>query len=227
MDRDTGFTPNEENARQTMNSSRSAPATTPTNTQRDRERSIERSRDIDGNTSIDTRRSGQSLIRGATANPFLLMQRIADDMEQLFDNFGFPRLGLGASPTVASRIDRDPWHDVTSIKHSAWTPQVETFRRGEKLVVRADLPGLRKEDVKVEVADSVLTISGERRDELEDNTDGYYRTERRYGQFFRAVSLPDGVNGEQCDALFKDGVLEISLVAPKELERKAKQIPVH
>jgi HSP20 family protein len=227
MERDTGFNPNEENARQGLNTGRSATAAASTTQPSDRERSIEKSRDIGGHTTNDTRRSSQSLIRGATVNPFLLMQRMADDMDQLFDNFGFPRLGLGLSPAISSRIDHDPWHDITSTKHAAWTPQVETFRRGEKLVVRADLPGLRKEDVKVEVADGVLAISGERRDELEDNSDGFYRTERHYGQFYRAVSLPDGATGEQCEAHFKDGVLEITLLAPKEVERKAKQIPVH
>jgi HSP20 family protein len=73
----------------------------------------------------------------------------------------------------------------------------------------------------------LLTISGERSEEHEENRDEFYRTERSYGRFSRTVPLPEGVNEEQCDATFKDGVLEITLPAPKLVERKAKQIPIH
>ena len=66
---------------------------------------------------------------------------------------------------------------------------------------------------------------GERSDEHEDNREGYYVTERSYGQFYRAVPLPEGVSGDQCEATFKDGVLEVTLKAPKE-EQKAKQIEI-
>lgn len=128
-------------------------------------------------------------------------------MERLFDDFGLGRSALG-------------------LAQAAWSPQVETFRRGDQFVVRADLPGLKKEDVKVEVEDGRLTISGERCEEHEENEDNSYRTERSYGRFYRSFSLPEGVTDEQCEATFKDGVLEVTLKAPKRPEQTARQIHV-
>jgi len=151
---------------------------------------------------------------------------MADDMDRLFENFGLGRMGFGLGPTLGGEIDRDLWRGASVLDQPIWAPQVETFRRGDKLVVRADLPGLSKDDVKVEVEDGVLAISGERREEHEENRDDSYRSERTYGQFYRAIPLPDGVNDSQCDATFKDGVLEVTVGVPKQQERKAKNIPV-
>jgi HSP20 family protein len=107
-----------------------------------------------------------------------------------------------------------------------WMPQIETRRRGDDLVVHADLPGLRKEDVHVEVDDGILTISGERSHEHEDERDDYYRSERSYGQFYRAIPLPEGVDENACEATFKDGVLEVSIPLPKQQEKKAKEVQI-
>jgi len=178
--------------------------------QPDQEHAVETRRDADRSTSI-SRQPQPSQLRGVTASPFWLMRRMAEDVDQLLQDFGFGA-GLGRAGFSTERAQ--------------WSPQVETFHRGDKLVVRADLPGLKKEDVKVEIDNDVLTLSGERSDEHEENRDGYYRSERSYGQFYRAVPLPEGVNSDQCEASFKDGVLEVTLGAPKEQERKAKQIQV-
>jgi len=78
----------------------------------------------------------------------------------------------------------------------------------------------------VEVDNGILAISGERREENEENRDNLFRSERTYGQFYRAIPLPDGVSGDKCDATFRDGVLEVSLPAPKDQERKSRQIQV-
>jgi HSP20 family protein len=158
-------------------------------------------------------------------SPFSLMQRLADDMDQLFSEFGFGR-GLSVSPWSAPRVSSGLFGRGSALEPAVWSPQVETFRRGDKFIVRADLPGLKKDDVKVEVEDDVLTISGERTDEHEENRDGFYRSERSYGQFYRAIPLPEAVDPDQCDASFKDGVLEVSFRAPKESERKSKQISI-
>ena len=80
--------------------------------------------------------------------------------------------------------------------------------------------------VRVEVDDDVLTISGERRNEQRDERDGYFRSERSYGSFFRAIPLPDGVRADQCEAEFNDGVLEISLPAQKQRDRNSRQIQI-
>ena len=111
-------------------------------------------------------------------------------------------------------------------RSSAWAPQLETFRRGDNLVVRADLPGLRKEDVEVEIDNGVLTISGERTEEQVEQRDDYYRSERSYGRFHRALPLPEGISGETCEATFKDGVLEVTLPMPRQAERQARKISI-
>lgn len=180
-------------------------------------------RERDRSTEVGRRRGGSPAYGSAYAgaSPFALMRRMADDMDRLFENFGFGR-GLGLGPSVLA----DSWRDVPAQSRSAWAPQVETFRRGDTLVVRADLPGLSREDVDVEVEDGILAISGERSDEHRDERDDYFVSERSYGSFYRAIPLPEGVTGEQCDATFRDGVLEVTFPAPKEGERKAKRIEV-
>ena len=100
-----------------------------------------------------------------------------------------------------------------------WSPQIETFEREGQLVVRADLPGLKKDDVNVEITDDAITISGERRNEDEERREGYYRSERSYGSFFRSIPLPEGVNAEDANATFNNGVLEITMQAVKETNR--------
>ena len=157
--------------------------------------------------------------RGALSDPFTLMQRMSADMDRLFEQFGF-----GSSLTGSSLAS--PSFGGSSLGSGGWSPQIETVRRGDEIVIRADVPGVRKEDLHVELDDGVLTLSGERRSENEENRDGYYRSERSYGQFERAIALPDGVEADQCKASFTDGVLEVTLPAPKEQQRKAKRIEI-
>lgn len=191
----------------------------------DQERAIRTNRERDQSAEV-VRRRGTTPAYGspyATTSPFTLMRRMADDMDRLFENFGFGR-GLGLAPSLLGTADT--WRDVPALAPTTWAPQVETFRRGDKLVVRADLPGLSKDDVQVEVDDGVLAISGERSEEHRDERDDYFVSERSYGRFYRAIPLPEGVSGEQCDATFKDGVLEVSFPAPKEGEKKAKRVQI-
>src|SRR5688572_32690525 len=103
---------------------------------------------------------------------------------------------------------------------SLWTPQIETFQRGNEFVVRADLPGLTKDDVKVDVTEDSITLQGERREEHEEDREEYYRSERTYGSFYRVVPLPEGAITDSAKAEFNNGVLEIVLQAPpKEVSR--------
>ena len=160
---------------------------------------------------------------GGAGSPFSLMRRMAEDMDRIFGDFGFsPSFGL--SPLVPPLLGQG--RGLTSGGLRAWAPQLETFRRGDKLVVRADLPGLRKEDVNVEVDDGMLTISGQRSEEEVENRDDFYRSERSYGEFYRALPLPENMTGESCEATFKDGVLEVTLPLPKQQERKPRRIDV-
>jgi HSP20 family protein len=89
--------------------------------------------------------------------------------------------------------------------------------------VRADLPGLKKEDVNIELTDDSLAIEGERREEREEDREGYYRSERTYGSFHRVVPLPEGAIPETAKATFNNGVLEVVLQAPpREVSRKRR-----
>lgn len=178
-------------------------------------------------TGVARRGGGGAVQGGGFGSPFTLMQRMADDMDRLFEQFGFGRSGLGLAPLGRSALDRDLFGTSPLAEEQAlWSPQVELFQRGDRLVVRADLPGIRKEDVHVELENDVLTISGERREEQEENREGFYRTERRYGQFQRAIPLPEGVSGEQCEATYKDGVLEVTLPMPRQEERRGRKIEI-
>jgi len=109
---------------------------------------------------------------------------------------------------------------------AAWAPQVDVFQRGDEFVVRADLPGLSKNDVRVDVADNVLTIQGERKQEHEEEHEGWYRAERSYGSFYRAVPLPEGAIADSAKAQFKNGVLEVTLQAPPKEVSRGRRVEV-
>ncbi len=148
------------------------------------------------------------------ASPVSMVNRFAHEMERLFEDFGVSRNWL--SPRS--------WGESFQ---SLWAPQVEVFERDGQLIVHADLPGLTKDDVKVDVHDNVLTIQGERRQEhKEERPEGYYRSERNYGSFYRSIPLPEGVDGEQAKASFRDGVLEISLPMPPKQEQRGRRIEI-
>jgi HSP20 family protein len=104
-----------------------------------------------------------------------------------------------------------------------WAPAVELAFRDGNLVVSAELPGLTEQDVTIEVNDDVLIIRGERSVEREEAEGGIRRTERRYGQFYRAISLPDGAEAEKAQAQFQNGVLQITIPLAQS---KLKQIPI-
>lgn len=194
----------------------------------ERERSIRTTRDSAPGRGAGTARSSSiAPVYGtfAAASPFGLMRRMAEDMDRIFEDFGFAGPGFALSPLLSSSLDRS-LTGVSPSRSSAWAPQLETFRRGDNLVVRADLPGLRKEDVEVEIDNGVLTISGERTEEQVEQRDDYYRSERSYGRFHRALPLPEGITGETCEATFEDGVLEVTLPMPRQPERQARKIAI-
>jgi HSP20 family protein len=191
----------------------------------DRERAIRTDRESAPGRAVSTRRGGQgtTVYGPSSSSPFGLMRRMAEDMDRILEDFGFGPT-LATSPLFSPSLS--PTFGGSALQSRNWAPQVETFRRGDNLVIRADLPGLRKEDVNVEVDDGVLSISGERSEEQVDDRDDYYRSERSYGRFYRALPLPEGANAENTEATFKDGVLEVTLPLPKQPERKARQIQV-
>ena len=107
---------------------------------------------------------------------------------------------------------------------SEWAPALDVWETESELVYAFDLPGVAEEDVKIEVADDTLTLSAERVREEEKSTDRFYRFERRFGSFTRAVGLPQGVDESKIAAVSKDGVIEIHV--PKPAEQKPRRIPI-
>ncbi len=105
-----------------------------------------------------------------------------------------------------------------------WAPAVDIIDEKDQVRIKADLPGLKKEDIDVSADNGVLTIKGEKKEEKEVKEKDYVRSERYYGSFHRSFSLPAGVDAQKVNAVYKDGVLEVSL--PKREDAKPKQIKV-
>ena len=105
-----------------------------------------------------------------------------------------------------------------------WMPAMDVVETEDDFVLRADLPGMTEDDVKIEFEDGTLTISGERRSEHETKNEGYYRVERAYGSFSRSLTLPQGVDPERVSASFDKGVLEVRV--PKPEARKPRRIEI-
>ena len=105
-----------------------------------------------------------------------------------------------------------------------WMPAMDLVESGDHFVLRADLPGLAEDDVKIELEDSTLTLSGERKSEHESKGEGFYRVERATGSFSRSLTLPKGIDPEAVTASFDRGVLEVRI--PKPAERKPRRIAI-
>jgi HSP20 family protein len=148
-------------------------------------------------------------------NPFGIMRRFSEEMDRIFDEFGLGRELWG------SRFGRGQ-----ESRQGMWSPQVEMHERDNQLIVCIDLPGLKKDDIQLEINDEALVIKGERHQEFEDTHQGYYRSERSYGSFYRTIPLPEGTDAEQAKASFQDGVLKISLPLPQQEKPRSRRIEV-
>lgn len=138
------------------------------------------------------------------AHPFSIMRRFQDEMDRTFARV------FGRETDGGMRV---------------WSPAIEVAEHEGQLKVRADLPGLKPEDVKVEVTGDAVIIQGERKNEHEETKGGIYRCERSYGQFHREIPLPEGTKSDQARAQFRDGVLEISIPIPEQASKR-RTIPV-
>jgi HSP20 family protein len=116
------------------------------------------------------------------------------------------------------------WAAATGTGPRRWVPAMDLVERDGQLVLRADLPGMDREDINVEVKDGVLTVSGERKYEHEDKREGFYRVERSFGRFSRSLRLPRGVDASAVSAEFDRGVLEVTV--PKPAEPAATRIEI-
>jgi HSP20 family protein len=138
--------------------------------------------------------------------PYGAVASLQDSINRLFHD-AFPR----------SSADED-------FALSAWKPVVDIYDKADSIIIHAELPGVTKDDVSIEVKENVLTLKGERIEVKEVNEDKYFRKERSFGSFYRAFTLPSAINPENIKATFKDGVLEIEI--PKPEEQKPKQIQI-
>jgi HSP20 family protein len=106
------------------------------------------------------------------------------------------------------------------------SPSVDVFEERDEVVVKAELPGMSKEDIDVKVTDDVVTISGEKKKEEKIEKKNYYRIERSYGSFTRSFRLPTEVQTEKASAKFKEGVLEIRIPKTEEAKKKEKKVSI-
>ena len=107
-----------------------------------------------------------------------------------------------------------------------WVPSMDLVETGDAFVLRADLPGMTQDDVKLEIEDSVLTVSGERAAEHETKEEGFYRLERPFGAFSRSLTLPKGINADAVEASFVNGVLEVRIPKPEQTKPRRIEIAV-
>ena len=120
--------------------------------------------------------------------------------------------------TLQSEVNRifDTFFGANETRSRRWVPAMDLVETDDHLVLRADLPGLKREDVEIELKDGVLTVSGERKAEQQDRSEGFYRVERAFGSFSRSLSLPKGTDAGRVTAEFEDGVLEVRIPKPEE-----------
>jgi HSP20 family protein len=147
-------------------------------------------------------------------DPFSLLRQMTSELDRVFETSAWPSFRW---PILRSR---------PAAEAATWFPGIDVFERNNRLVTKIDLPGMKKEDVKVEVTDGHLAVSGERKTKAEEKRENYYRCEREYGSFYRAVPLPEGVKLEDVEATFADGVLEVSVPLPAKLEAKAHKVEI-
>jgi HSP20 family protein len=115
---------------------------------------------------------------------------------------------------------------VPTVAGTNWAPRVDVFERDGRLVTKVDLPGVKKEDVAVEVTDGQLALSGQRTHETEETKNNVFRSECEYGSFYRTVPLPEGVSLDDVKASFADGVLEVSVPLPARPATKARRVDI-
>jgi len=155
--------------------------------------------------------------REQQSSPLDAMRRMSDEMDHTFDrilsSWGFP-------PLFGSR--RRSGEQTVAM----WAPRIEVFQKGDQFVIRAELPGLKKDEVEVNITDEAVTIQGQRRDEHEGQEGGVYHSERSYGSFYRSIPLPEGVMGDRADASFENGVLEIRIPSPPAEVRRGRKIEI-
>jgi HSP20 family protein len=153
----------------------------------------------------------KSLVSRRRQEPLNLLRQMTSELDRMFDE-----------PWTLFR----PASDLVSADTPMWAPKVDVMTKDNTLVARVDLPGMKKEDVLVEVQDGYLTLSGERKKELKEEDDNFYREEREYGSFCRSIPLPKGAKADDVKATFNNGVLEVTVPLPAAEKSNGRKIPI-
>ena len=141
-------------------------------------------------------------------NPWREMDVFSNRFDRLFDGRFFPAVSFSEESGLQD-----------------WRPVVDIYEEGDKTVIKAEIPGVDKDKINVDIKDGILTLTGERSYENEAKEENYHRRERAYGRFQRSFALADGLDPDKIDADYKDGVLRIEI--PKPEEKKSKKIEIH
>jgi HSP20 family protein len=136
--------------------------------------------------------------------PFTLMRRMSEEMDRVFGEFGLTG-GEG--------------------RKAGWAPAIEVSQADGKYLIRAELPGMNPGDVKLEITNEAVILQGERTSERQEDKGNVHLTERQYGQFYRAIPLPEGAKVEEARAKFVNGLLEVT-VPVQEQKEKSREIPI-
>lgn len=144
--------------------------------------------------------------REMMTTPFEMMRRFTDQMDRMFTS-------MMPGDTQRSGM-------------STWAPRTEMFERDDKMVVRVELPGTDKQDVRVSVMSDALVIEGDRRQNEEQQARGFYRSEWSYGHFHREIPLPESVDAKQVRAKFDNGVLEIEMPKPQQQSNVRQDVKI-
>ncbi len=143
-------------------------------------------------------------------DPFKELSAIHERMNQLFDETFLPARASEAAPAAAM-----------------WSPAVDIYESGDDIVVKAEVPGIDRDGVAVEVKDGILTLRGERKFEKEEQEENYHRIERSYGTFVRSFALPSSADPEKVEAALTEGVLEVRIGKKEQAKPRKVKVTVN
>lgn len=158
-----------------------------------------------------------------------LLQRFTEDMERVFSDFGvgFGPGRTGYTPSLFQKgrilLNRGLEGVTTAIP---WTPRIEVCTEGDRFICTAELPGLTRDDIKVEVSEGMLTVSGEKQNTVEKTTAGTYHSEYAYGSFYRQIPIPEGCDLDKAEVTLVNGVLKVAVPLPAGAKCRTRRLEI-
>lgn len=161
----------------------------------------------------------------ASFSPFSFMRQGIDEMERWLGHMGWPR-GLASGAAGWSAPGGRGMMSQMMRQMGEWMPPIDAYQRGSEFVIRAEVPGMNRQGLSVEIGDDAITLHGERKREFEDDREGVFWSERNYGSFTRVIPLPSGAIADSAKATFNNGILEIVMQAPSPEARRGRRIDI-